>query len=46
MTVTPSVSLNSIRTGGNRLQGLGRKVDLHGGGAIWLKTGLEVEKKQ
>ncbi|WP_139767589.1 autotransporter outer membrane beta-barrel domain-containing protein, partial [Salmonella enterica] len=22
-----------------------RKVDLHGGGAIWLKTGLEVEKK-
>lgn len=45
MSVTPSVSLNGIRTDMNILRGQGRKVELHDGSAVWLKTGIEAEKK-
>ncbi|HEB1520573.1 TPA: autotransporter outer membrane beta-barrel domain-containing protein [Escherichia albertii] len=44
MTITPTVSLNGASTDGNRLYGWERGVELHGGDAFWLKTGVEAEK--
>ncbi|MEB7742603.1 autotransporter outer membrane beta-barrel domain-containing protein, partial [Escherichia coli] len=45
MTIIPVVSLNGVWTDGNRLQGQGRSVELHDGGAVWLKAGVEAQKK-
>ncbi|HGY4387221.1 TPA: autotransporter outer membrane beta-barrel domain-containing protein, partial [Escherichia coli] len=44
MSITPTVSLNSARVDGNRLQGRERSVELHDGDALWLKAGVEAEK--
>lgn len=44
MSITPTVSLNSARVDGNRLQGRERSVKLHDGDALWLKVGIEAEK--
>lgn len=44
MSITPTVSLNGARVDGNRLQGRERSVELHDGGALWLKAGVEAEK--
>ena len=44
ITVIPTISLNSARMDGNRLQGKGRSVELHSGNAAWLKAGAESEK--
>ncbi|EOL9063411.1 S6 family peptidase [Cronobacter turicensis] len=44
-SITPTVSLNGIKVSGSRLKGKGRSVELQGGDAIWLKTGIEAEKE-
>ncbi|ELZ1652435.1 autotransporter outer membrane beta-barrel domain-containing protein [Cronobacter sakazakii] len=45
LSITPTVSLNGIKVSGSRLKGKGRTVELQGGDAIWLKTGIEAEKE-
>lgn len=45
LSITPTVSLNGIKVSGSRLRGKGRSVELQGGDAIWLKTGVEAEKE-
>ncbi|WP_105875149.1 S6 family peptidase [Cronobacter malonaticus] len=45
LSIIPTVSLNGIKTSDGRLKGKGRSVELRGGDALWLKTGIEAEKK-
>ncbi|WP_085044944.1 S6 family peptidase [Cronobacter sakazakii] len=44
-SITPTVSLNGVKVSGSRLKGKDRSVELRGGDALWLKTGIEAEKK-
>lgn len=44
-SITPTVSLNGIKVSDSRLKGKGRRAELRGGDALWLKTGVEAEKK-
>ncbi|MDI6468816.1 autotransporter outer membrane beta-barrel domain-containing protein, partial [Cronobacter malonaticus] len=44
-SITPTVSLNGVKVSGSRLKGKNRSVELRGGDALWLKTGIEAEKK-
>ncbi|HHH7531577.1 TPA: autotransporter domain-containing protein, partial [Escherichia coli] len=44
-SITPTVSLNGVKVSDSRLKGKGRSAELRGGNALWLKTGVEAEKK-
>ncbi|MEC9736546.1 S6 family peptidase [Escherichia coli] len=44
-SITPTVSLNGVKVSGSRLKGKDRSVELRSGDAMWLKTGIEAEKK-
>lgn len=44
-SITPTVSLNGVKVSDSRLKGKGRSAELREGDALWLKTGVEAEKK-
>ena len=45
MTITPSISLNTMIINNNHLSGIDRTVELQSGSSLWLTAGIQAEKK-